>query len=147
MIERLDHLVLTVMDIEGTCGFYNRVLGMEVVTFAGNRRALRFGQQKINLHQAGNEFEPKAHRPTPGSADLCFLADEPMEAIVRRLRAQGVEVIEGPVPRTGATGPLLSVYFRDPDGNLIEVSEALEATRAGAAGDRASATDCTRNTP
>lgn len=121
-IDRLDHLVLTVRDIAATCDFYARVLGMEVVTFGEGRKALAFGQQKFNLHEAGREFEPKAQRPTPGSADLCLIADGPLEDVIAHLRACGVAVLEGPVRRTGAVGPILSVYFRDPDQNLIEVS-------------------------
>jgi catechol 2,3-dioxygenase-like lactoylglutathione lyase family enzyme len=121
MIRSLDHLVLTVADVERTVAFYARVLGMERVTFDDGRRALAFGEQKLNLHRAGHEFEPKAAHPTPGSADLCFLSDEPPEATIARLAEHGVEVEEGPVERTGATGPIVSVYFRDPDGNLIEV--------------------------
>jgi len=121
-IDRLDHLVLTVWDIEVTCEFYTRVLGMTMETFGQGRKALRFGQQKINLHQAGQEFEPKAGQPTPGSGDLCFITSVPLEQVIDHLRSCGVEIIEGPVPRTGATGPILSVYFRDPDGNLLEIS-------------------------
>jgi len=121
-VEALDHLVLTVADIDATCAFYERVLGMTAVTFAGGRRALAFGGQKINLHQAGAEFEPKAARPTPGSADLCLLVSGPIEAVVGHLDAEGVAVEEGPVARTGARGPITSVYVRDPDGNLIKVS-------------------------
>lgn len=124
-VTQLDHLVLTVRDIEVTCRFYERALGMETITFAQGRRALRFGAQKINLHQAGHEFEPKALRPTPGSADLCFLTDVPLEQVIAHLDACDVAIIDGPVRRTGATGPILSVYFRDPDGNLIEVSNAI----------------------
>ena len=120
-IDSLDHLVLTVRDIGTSCDFYARVLGMEVVTFAGGRKALSFGSQKINLHQQGQEFEPKAHRPVPGSADLCFITSIPLHEVMRHLMACAV-VTEGPVQRTGATGPILSVYFRDPDLNLIEVS-------------------------
>lgn len=122
MIERIDHLVLTVRDIEATCSFYARVLGMEVVTFGEGRRALAFGRQKINLHQHGREFEPKADKPTPGSADLCLIAAVPIADMAAHLAACGVAVLEGPVERTGATGPIVSVYFRDPDRNLIEVS-------------------------
>jgi catechol 2,3-dioxygenase-like lactoylglutathione lyase family enzyme len=121
-IERLDHLVLTVADVERTVGFYTRVLGMTAETFGGGRRALHFGQQKINLHQAGREFEPKASRATPGSADLCFVTTTPVEEVAAHLAAQGVAVEEGPVERTGALGPMRSVYLRDPDGNLLEIS-------------------------
>jgi len=121
-IDRLDHLVLTVRDVDATCAFYARVLGMDVVTFGQGRRALAFGRQKINLHPAGREFEPKAARPTPGSADLCLIAAAPLDEVIAHLSACGVAIEEGPVARTGATGPIRSVYFRDPDGNLIEVS-------------------------
>jgi len=124
-IDSLDHLVLTVADLEATCTFYQRVLGMQVVTFGAGRKALAFGAQKINLHQAGREFEPKAQRPTPGSADLCFLTSVPLAQVQAHLAACGVTVSEGPVQRTGAQGPILSVYFRDPDQNLIEVSNRL----------------------
>jgi catechol 2,3-dioxygenase-like lactoylglutathione lyase family enzyme len=129
-IESLDHLVLTVRDVEATAAFYSSVLGMRVVTFGDNRKALAFGTQKINLHLAGREFEPKAAAPTPGSADLCFLTAEPLDRVIEHLRSCGVAVIEGPVARTGATGPIRSVYFRDPDGNLIEVAN-LEASPGG----------------
>jgi catechol 2,3-dioxygenase-like lactoylglutathione lyase family enzyme len=121
-IDRLDHLVLTVRDVEATCAFYADVLGMSAVTFAGGRKALSFGHQKFNLHQHGREFEPKAERPTPGSADLCLIAETPLAEVIEHLKARGVPILEGPVSRTGATGPILSVYFRDPDMNLIEVS-------------------------
>lgn len=121
-IARLDHMVLTVADITTTCDFYARALGMRVVTFGEGRKALAFGSQKINLHQHGREFEPKAHRPTPGSADLCFITETPLDEAVAHLHAAGVDIIEGPVRRTGAQGPILSIYFRDPDANLIEVS-------------------------
>lgn len=121
-IDRLDHLVLTVADVDRTIDFYTSVLGMSAETFGEGRRALRFGVQKINLHQAGREFEPKAAQPVPGSADLCFIAGGTLQEVVDRLERQGVEVLEGPVPRTGATGPIDSVYFRDPDLNLLEVS-------------------------
>jgi catechol 2,3-dioxygenase-like lactoylglutathione lyase family enzyme len=124
-IDRLDHLVLTVADIDATVAFYTRVLGMEAVTFGAGRTALAFGRSKINLHRAGHEFEPKARRPTPGSADLCLIAVGPMEQVIEDLAAHGIPVEEGPVERTGATGPILSVYFRDPDQNLIEVSTYL----------------------
>jgi catechol 2,3-dioxygenase-like lactoylglutathione lyase family enzyme len=124
-INNLDHLVLTVADIEVTCAFYSRVLGMTIVTFGGGRKALAFGQQKINLHQAGREFEPKAQHPTPGSADLCFITSVPLADVIAHFRANEVTIIEGPVQRTGATGAILSVYFRDPDGNLIEVANDI----------------------
>jgi len=121
-IDRLDHLVLTVADVTKTCEFYERVLGMETVTFGTGRKALAFGQQKINLHQSGKEFEPKALRPTPGSGDLCFIASTPLPEVIQHLKGERIDIVEGPVARTGATGPMQSVYFRDPDGNLIEVS-------------------------
>jgi catechol 2,3-dioxygenase-like lactoylglutathione lyase family enzyme len=124
-IDSLDHLVLTVKDIDASCAFYSRVLGMEVTSFGAGRKALAFGLQKINLHQAGREFEPKAQQPTPGSADLCFLTSVPLADVQRHLAACGVTLTEGPVQRTGAQGPILSVYFRDPDLNLIEVSNRL----------------------
>ena len=124
-MDRLDHVVLTVADVEATCAFYERVLGMRVVTFGQGRKALAFGAQKINLHAHGREFEPKAERPTPGSADLCFITATPVSEIVAHLRAQGVAIVEGPVARTGATGPLRSIYFRDPDRNLIEVANLV----------------------
>jgi catechol 2,3-dioxygenase-like lactoylglutathione lyase family enzyme len=121
-IDRLDHLVLTVADIMSTVDFYSRVLGMEPVTFEDGRRAVAFGYSKINLHQAGHEFEPKAERAVPGSADLCLITNDPLDQVVAELAAHGVPIEEGPVERTGATGTILSVYFRDPDRNLIEVS-------------------------
>jgi len=125
--DSLDHLVLTVKDVDVTSSFYAAVLGMEPIRFRGGRRALAFGAQKINLHQHGHEFEPKADHPTPGSADLCFLSSVPMPEIIAHLAACEVEIIEGPVARTGATGALLSVYFRDPDANLIEISNRTAA--------------------
>ncbi|MHC1480407.1 VOC family protein [Frateuria aurantia] len=124
-VQALDHLVLTVADISASCEFYRRVLGMEIVTFGADRKALRFGDQKINLHQHGHEFEPKAARPTPGSADLCFVASGSLDALILHLSDIGVSIEEGPVARTGATGPIRSIYFRDPDANLIEVAEYL----------------------
>ncbi len=126
-IDRLDHLVLTVRDVAATCDFYARVLGMEVVTFGEGRKALAFGRQKINLHQQGKEIEPKAAVALPGTADLCLIATETPQAVLAHLRACGVPVLDGPVPRTGATGRITSVYFRDPDENLIEVSSYDEA--------------------
>ncbi|OSM02096.1 VOC family protein [Magnetofaba australis] len=121
-IERLDHLVLTVADIDVTVAFYVSVLGMQAITFGAGRRALTFGQQKINLHQHNAEFEPKALTPTPGSADLCFLTTTPLEEVIAHLMDLNIAIEEGPIGRTGACGPLLSVYLRDPDGNLIEIS-------------------------
>ena len=122
---RLDHIVLTVRDVEATAAFYTRALGMELRTFGeGRRKALHFGAQKINLHEAGREFEPKAARPTPGSADLCFLTGEPLADVARRLEACGHPAFEGPVARTGALGPITSIYTHDPDGNLIEIANA-----------------------
>lgn len=121
-IERIDHIVLTVKDLEETCQFYSRVLGMEVVTFGEDRRALAFGRQKFNLHQHGKEFEPKAKTPIPGAIDLCLITETPIEDVVAHLQSVGVAIEQGPIQKTGATGPILSVYFRDPDGNLIEVS-------------------------
>lgn len=132
-IARLDHLVLTVLSIEATVSFYTRVLGMEAVTFGGGRRALQFGVQKINLHQQGREFEPKAKCPTPGSADLCFITEAPIAEVVAHLHACGVVIEEGPVARTGAIGPMMSVYCRDPDGNLIEIANYKDGTPPGAA--------------
>ena len=121
-ITKLDHLVLTVNCIETTVSFYEQILGMQVVAFGESRVALHFGTQKINLHQAGKEFEPKAEKPTRGSADLCFLTDTPIEEAMEHVQRQGVKIIEGPVSRTGASGPIVSFYFRDPDLNLIEVA-------------------------
>ncbi|XP_075429584.1 glyoxalase domain-containing protein 5 [Ascaphus truei] len=121
-IQRLDHLVLTVQSLEKTINFYSRVLGMEVTTFKGNRKALSFGVQKINLHKAGHGFDPKAWHPTPGSADLCLITETPLSTVLQHLQACEVRVEEGPVSRTGAVGEITSVYFRDPDLNLIEVS-------------------------
>jgi len=121
-VDRIDHLVLTVFDVERTLDFYRRVLGMEPITFAGARRGLAFGRQKLNLHQAGREFEPKALKPTPGAIDLCFITEASLEDVVAHLKAQGVAIAAGPVEKTGALGPMMSVYFRDPDGNLVEVS-------------------------
>jgi catechol 2,3-dioxygenase-like lactoylglutathione lyase family enzyme len=124
VIDHLDHLVLTVADIDATVAFYSSALGMEVVTF-GNRKALRFREQKINLHQAGNEFEPKAAHPTPGSGDLCFITKAPIEEAIAHLKALHHAIEEGPVERTGAVGTMRSIYLRDPDSNLIEISNYL----------------------
>ncbi|TMI23075.1 VOC family protein [Candidatus Bathyarchaeota archaeon] len=131
-LDRLDHLVLTVRNIETTCKFYSIVLAMEVVTFENGRKALSFGSQKINLHEAGKEFEPKASRPTPGSADLCFTTTTPIDQVIRRLELSKVRILEGPVKRTGALGQVISVYFRDPDLNLIEVSNYEDAKKSQA---------------
>jgi catechol 2,3-dioxygenase-like lactoylglutathione lyase family enzyme len=121
-IDRIDHLVLTVADVERTVDWYARVLGMTPVTFRGGRRALAFGRQKLNLHEAGRELEPKAARPTPGSVDLCLISGRPLDEVRSHLAALGVPVEQGPVDRTGATGPITSVYVRDPDDNLVEIS-------------------------
>jgi catechol 2,3-dioxygenase-like lactoylglutathione lyase family enzyme len=128
-LDQLDHLVLTVRNVETTCTFYSSLLGMEVVTFENGRKALTFGSQKINLHEAGKELEPKAYKPTPGSADLCFTTTAPIEEVVRRLALSKVRILEGPVKRTGALGQMISVYFRDPDLNLIEVSNYEDAKK------------------
>ncbi len=130
MLRALDHLVLTVRDLAATERFYCDGLGLRLETFRGGRRALHFGSQKINLHEAGKEFDPKAQRPTPGSADLCFLADRPLEDVQAQLARAGIAVIEGPVRRTGAEGPILSIYLRDPDGNLIEIATPIDAGSA-----------------
>ena len=121
-IDRIDHVVLTVNDIQQTCHFYETVLGFRVVTFKQGRTALHFGRQKLNLHQRGNEFEPKAAAPTPGAVDLCFITETPIETVRRELEAKGVPVELGPVEQSGAVGKLLSVYLRDPDRNLIEIA-------------------------
>ncbi len=123
-LEQLDHIVLTVANIHATTDFYTEVLGMDIVTFEG-RTALRFGDQKINLHQRGHEFQPRAAQPTPGSADLCFVTLTPMDEVVSYLTELKVHVEVGPVERTGAVGKLLSIYIRDPDKNLIEISNYI----------------------
>lgn len=121
-IDKIDHLVLTVRDIDATCEFYTRVLGMRAIVFGDNRRALVFGDCKINLHQAGNEIRPGALHPVPGSADLCLITPEPLSDLMAVLDAHKTPILEGPVARSGAVGPLVSIYLRDPDGNLIEIS-------------------------
>ncbi|XP_069027083.1 glyoxalase domain-containing protein 5 isoform X1 [Embiotoca jacksoni] len=121
-VSHVDHLVLTVKNVPDTINFYTSVLGMEVITFKGNRKALGFGQQKFNLHQLGQEFEPKAKHPTSGSADLCLITKTPLATVAAHLKVCGVKIEEGPVKRSGAVGTITSVYFRDPDHNLIEVS-------------------------
>lgn len=128
MIDHLDHLVLTTSRREACVDFYTRVLGMQLESFVGGtppveRQAFRFGQQKINLHVQGAEFEPKAHLPVPGALDLCFIASVPLEQVIERLKAAPWPIVEGPVMRTGATQKIRSVYVRDPDLNLIEISE------------------------
>ncbi|MFQ6018741.1 MAG: VOC family protein [Kiloniellaceae bacterium] len=125
VLDRLDHLVLTVRDVEATSAFYEKVLGMRRVEFGAGRIALHFGRQKINLHPHPSPIEPRAAAPGPGTADLCFVAATPLDAVVAHLAACGVEVVAGPVTRGGAEGPMNSVYLRDPDGNLVEVSNYL----------------------
>lgn len=130
MIERLDHLVLTTSNESACIDFYIRVLGMKLDIFIGGtppveRKAFQFGIQKINLHIKGKEFEPKAHMPTPGSLDLCFIADRPLEEVIHKLKEVDWPIIEGPVVRTGAVSKINSVYVRDPDQNLIEISELI----------------------
>jgi catechol 2,3-dioxygenase-like lactoylglutathione lyase family enzyme len=128
MIDHLDHLVLTTARREACVDFYTRVLGMQLESFIGGtppveRFAFKFGNQKINLHVQGSEFEPKAHLPVPGALDLCFIASMPLEQVIQRLHAAAWPIVEGPVMRTGATQKIRSVYVRDPDFNLIEISE------------------------
>ncbi len=126
MIDHLDHLVLTTTDEAACLRFYVDGLGMTLERFGADRKALRFGNQKINVHVKGHEFEPKAHLPVPGALDLCFIASVPLDEVVARLAARGLTVIEGPVARTGAVSKLRSVYLRDPDLNLIEISETVD---------------------
>lgn len=121
-IDRIDHLVLTVVDIEKTCKFYSQVLGMEVLTFGENRRALIFGKQKFNLHEKGKELKLRANNATPGAVDVCLIVENSIEEVVAHLRGVGVTIEQGPVERAGASGTIMSVYLRDPDENLIEVS-------------------------
>jgi len=123
MIDHIDHLVLTTSRKEACIDFYTRVLEMTQETFGDGRTAFRFGEQKINLHEQGREFEPRAHLPVPGALDLCFIASVPLDAFIAHVKAEGVPIVEGPVIRTGAIQKLRSVYLRDPDLNLIEVSE------------------------
>lgn len=125
MIDHLDHLVLTTIDLEACKDFYVRVMGMQLETFGSGRLAFKFGNQKINVHLRGHEFEPKAHLPVPGALDLCFIASTSLEEVIAHLQREQWPIIEGPVQRTGATGPIRSVYVRDPDLNLIEISEQL----------------------
>lgn len=122
MISHLDHLVITTRNLAACIDFYTRVLGMEAISFGGGRTALKFGQQKINLHEYGKEFEPKAHTPLPGSQDLCFIINTSLAACQAQLKQHGIPLLQGPVARTGACGAIESVYIRDPDLNLIELS-------------------------
>ncbi|MGB6009075.1 VOC family protein [Castellaniella sp.] len=123
MIDHLDHLVLTTANEQACVDFYVGLLGMTLETFGQGRKAFKFGAQKINLHVKGREFEPKAHLPVPGALDLCFIASGPLDAVIASLQAKGADIIEGPVRRTGANFPIRSIYLRDPDLNLIEISE------------------------
>ena len=125
MIDHLDHLVLTTANEADCVHFYVDLLGMTLETFGSGRKAFRFGNQKINLHVKGHEFEPKAHTPVPGALDLCFIASIPLEQVMSTLESKGVPIVEGPVMRTGATSKIRSVYLRDPDLNLIEISELV----------------------
>ena len=129
-IERIDHFVLTVRDITATCEFYTRVLGMHAVTFGDNRKALHFGSQKINLHEVGSELEPGAANPAPGTADVCFITNINLEQAIEHIQSCGVEIVAGPVQRTGARASLRSIYIRDPDGNLIEISNYISPDAA-----------------
>ena len=125
MIDRLDHLVLTTTDEAACIAFWCDGLGLRLETFGAGRKALLFGRQKINIHVKGREYEPRAHLPVPGALDLCFLADRPLDEVIAALAARGIPLVEGPVQRTGATGPIRSIYLRDPDLNLIEISEPI----------------------
>jgi catechol 2,3-dioxygenase-like lactoylglutathione lyase family enzyme len=125
MIDRLDHFVLTTAQPDAVIRFYTGVLGMTAETFGNGRLALKFGRQKINIHVKGREYEPKADAPGVGTLDFCFIAAVPLAQVMARLEQHGVKIIEGPCDKTGATGPIRSVYFRDPDLNLVEVSEYL----------------------
>lgn len=128
MIKHLDHLVLTVRDVDVSCKFYVNVLGMKKIVFGDERIALEFGNQKINLHELGKELDPKAAAPQPGSADLCFVVDLPLDVAFQKVVSSGIEIIEGIVPRTGAMGEMQSFYIRDPDNNLVELSSYSHAT-------------------
>lgn len=125
-IQQLDHLVLTVRNIQTSIDFYTQVLGMQAIIFSNNRKALKFGQQKINLHLAGSEFSPHANQPCPGSADLCFITNSPIENIQKELEEKNITIESGPMERSGATHKLISIYIRDPDNNLIELSNEIE---------------------
>ncbi len=135
-VDRLDHLVLTVTDVDRACRFYSKVLGMRVVTFGRGRKALAFGNQKINLHLKGHEVEPKAAHPVPGSGDLCFVTSVPLPSVIAHLLVCGTEIVGGPARRAGALGPIESIYLRDPDGNLIEVANTVETREPPSGGTR-----------
>jgi catechol 2,3-dioxygenase-like lactoylglutathione lyase family enzyme len=125
VIDHIDHVVLTTRDLEGCLRFYSQVLGMKVETFqtpGATRTALKFGSQKINVHEWGKEFSPRAHVAAPGTLDLCFIASVSLEAVMEKLQKENLKILEGPVNKTGATGPIRSVYVRDPDLNLVEIS-------------------------
>lgn len=121
-LSHIDHFVITVSSIDESVAFYTTVLGMQLVEFSEGRKALAFGNQKINLHEVGKEFEPKAKAPKAGSSDFCLIAETSIEDVISHLVKCGITIEEGPITRTGATGSITSVYFRDPDGNLIELS-------------------------
>ncbi|GAJ25641.1 biphenyl-2,3-diol 1,2-dioxygenase III-related protein [Liquorilactobacillus sucicola DSM 21376 = JCM 15457] len=121
-IKRLDHFVITVQDIERSCRFYHQILGMQIITFDNGRKALRFADMKINLHQVEHEFEPKAAIATPGTADICFIVKTHISDVLTELRTKNIPIEQGPVPKNGALGPIESIYFRDPDKNLIELA-------------------------
>lgn len=125
MISHLDHVVLTTSHEQACIHFYVDLLGMKLEVFGEGRKAFRFGNQKINLHVKGAEFEPKAHLPVPGALDLCFISNQPLEQVIHTLMSKNIKIEQGPVKRTGATGPIQSIYLRDPDRNLIEISEYL----------------------
>ncbi|SAK52280.1 glyoxalase/bleomycin resistance protein/dioxygenase [Caballeronia glebae] len=126
LIDHIDHVVMTCVDLPATIRFYGEVMQLQIESFGEGRTALRFGNQKINLHQRGAEFEPKAHLPVPGALDLCFIAAVPLQDVISHLQQCNWPILEGPVERTGATQKIRSVYVRDPDLNLIEISEPLE---------------------
>ena len=124
-ITSLDHLVLTVHDVSESCDFYSQILNLEIINFSENRKAIKVGRQKINLHQLGNEFEPKAEYPTPGSGDFCLISTTPLKQIIVDLEEKHIPIIKGPIEKNGAQGKMLSIYLRDPDENLIEISNYL----------------------
>ncbi len=127
-LERIDHVVFTVRDVDATCAFYTQAFGMEVVTFGDDRKALQFGQCKINLHQYGSEFEPRAARPAPGTQDICLITTASVQDVVTHLQSLNLDIVEGAVPKTGALGAIESVYVRDPDGNLVEIASYNDRT-------------------